>query len=131
MATKGTNAKIKELKGIKPEKITDEQLKKVQDTVNSLNRSQLEIGSMEIKKHEMMHHIAGLRDGLTHSFVPFRIKLSKRVQRPAKTSPDRNSYRELGRNSRENQVPQRKNFSLVLSNHPLMRETLSKKTAKL
>ena len=62
---KGTNAKIKELKGIKPEKITDEQLKKVQDTVNNLNRSQLEIGSMEIKKHEMMHQIAGLRDGLT------------------------------------------------------------------
>jgi hypothetical protein len=62
---KGTNAKIKELKGIKPEKITDEQLKKVQDTVNNLNRSQLEIGSMEIKKHEMMHQIAGLRDNLT------------------------------------------------------------------
>ena len=62
---KGTNAKIKELKGIKPEKITEDQLKKVQDTVNNLNRSQLEIGSMEIKKHEMMHQIAGLRDGLT------------------------------------------------------------------
>ena len=62
---KGTNAKIKELKGIKPEKITDEQLKKVQDTVNNLNRSQLEIGSMEIKKHEMMHQVAGLRDELT------------------------------------------------------------------
>ena len=62
---KGTNAKIKELKGIKPEKITDEQLKKVQDTVNSLNRSQLEIGSMEVKKHELMHNIAGLRDELT------------------------------------------------------------------
>ena len=62
---KGTNAKIKELKGIKPEKITDEQLKKVQDTVNSLNRSQLEIGSIELKKHEMMHQIAGLKDELT------------------------------------------------------------------
>jgi len=62
---KGTNAKIKELKSIKAEKITDEQLKKVQDTVNNLNRSQLEIGSMEIKKHEMMHQIAGLRDSLT------------------------------------------------------------------
>ena len=62
--TKGTNAKIKELKGIKPEKITDEQLKKVQDTVNNLNRSQLEIGSMEIKKHELMHQVAGLRDEL-------------------------------------------------------------------
>jgi hypothetical protein len=65
MATKGTNAKIKELKGIKPEKITDEQLKKVQDTVNNINRAQLEIGSVELKKHEMMHQIAGLRDELT------------------------------------------------------------------
>ena len=65
MAAKGTNAKIKELKGIKPEKITAEQLKRVQDTVNSINRAQLEIGSVELKKHEMMHQIAGLRDGLT------------------------------------------------------------------
>ena len=62
--TKGTNAKIKELKGVKPEKITDEQLKKVQDTVNNLNRSQIEIGSMEVKKHELMHQVAGLRDEL-------------------------------------------------------------------
>ena len=62
---KGTNAKIKELKGVKPEKITDKQLKKVQDTVNSINRAQLEIGSVELKKHEMMHQIAGLRDELT------------------------------------------------------------------
>ena len=63
--TKGTNSKIKELKGIKPETITDEQLKKVQDTVNNLNRSQLEIGSMEIKKHELMNQVAGSRDELT------------------------------------------------------------------
>ena len=63
--TKGTNAKIKELKGIKPEKITAEQLDKVQNTVNSINRAQLEIGSMELKKHEMLHQIAGLRDELT------------------------------------------------------------------
>ena len=62
---KGTNAKIKELKGVKPEKVTDEQLKKVQDTVNNMNRSQLEIGSMELRKHDLLHGIAGLRDELT------------------------------------------------------------------
>ena len=61
---KGTSKKIKELKGIKPERITDEQLKKVQDTVNSINRAQLEIGSMEVK-NELMHNIAGARDVLT------------------------------------------------------------------
>jgi len=49
----------------KPEKITDEELKKVQETVNGLNRAQLEIGSMELKKHEIMHQMAALRDGLT------------------------------------------------------------------
>ena len=65
MGAKGTNTKIKELKGIKPENITDEQLKKVQDSVNNINRAQLEIGSVELKKHEMMHQIAGLRDELT------------------------------------------------------------------
>ena len=62
---KGTSRKIKELKGIKAEKITDEQLTKVQDTVNGINRTQLEIGSIEVKKHEMMHNIASLRDQLT------------------------------------------------------------------
>ena len=52
---KGTSKKIKELKGIKPEKITDEQLEKVQSTVNDINRTKLEIGSLEMRKHEMAH----------------------------------------------------------------------------
>ena len=56
--------KIVELKP-KAEKITAEQLDKVQSTVNNINRAQLEIGSVELKKHEMMHQIAGLRDELT------------------------------------------------------------------
>ena len=60
--TKGTNAKIKELKGIKPEKITDEQLKKVQDVINDINRSQMEVGSMETKKHAIMHHKTALQE---------------------------------------------------------------------
>jgi len=60
-----TTAKIKELTGVKPEKITDEQLEKVQNTVNTINRAQLELGSMELKKHELTHHIAGVRDELS------------------------------------------------------------------
>jgi hypothetical protein len=59
-----TKEKIVDLKA-KTEKITDEQLTKVQDTVNSINRAQLEIGNIEVRKHEMMHQIAGLRDNLT------------------------------------------------------------------
>ncbi len=59
-----TKEKIVDLKS-KPEKITDEQLKKVQETVNTINRAQIELGSMELKKHEMLHQLAGVKDGLT------------------------------------------------------------------
>tara|TARA_R110000737_G_scaffold28890_1_gene47340 strand:+ start:187 stop:492 length:306 start_codon:yes stop_codon:yes gene_type:complete len=60
--TKGTNAKIKELKGIKAEKITDEQLEKVQNVINEINRTQMEIGQMESKKHAMLHHVSVLQE---------------------------------------------------------------------
>ena len=45
-----TTAKIKELTGVKPEKITDDQLKEVQDLINNINRSQMELGQIETKK---------------------------------------------------------------------------------
>jgi len=48
----------------KAEKITEGQLKKVQKTINGINRAQMELGQMEIQKHEMMHNVAGLRDEL-------------------------------------------------------------------
>ena len=41
----------------KAEKITDEQLKEVQDVINEINRLQMEIGLMETKKHSILHHI--------------------------------------------------------------------------
>ena len=60
--TKGTNAKIKELKGIKAEKITDEQLEKVQNVINEINRTQMEVGQIESKKHAMLHHVSVLQE---------------------------------------------------------------------
>ena len=62
---KNTSAKIKELKGIKPEKITAEQLEKVQETVNTINRAQMEVGSMELKKHALVHQINVVQEKLT------------------------------------------------------------------
>ena len=62
--TKGTSAKIKELKGVKPEKITDEQLKEVQELINNINRSQMELGQIETKKHAMLHHISALQEAV-------------------------------------------------------------------
>ena len=62
--TKGTNSKIKELKGVKPEKVTDEQLKEVQQLINDINRNQMELGQMETKKHAVLHHISSLQEGV-------------------------------------------------------------------
>ena len=59
-------AKKEKVVDLKPkaEKITEKQLKKVQDTVNNINRAQLELGAMELKKHEISHQVAGLKDEL-------------------------------------------------------------------
>ena len=62
--TKGTNAKIKELTGKKSEKITDKQLEKVQTLINDINRSQIELGQMETKKHAILHHISSLQEAI-------------------------------------------------------------------
>ena len=62
--TKGTNAKIKELKGIKPEKVTDEQLQKIQGIVDKINQTQMNIGQLEARKHQALHFLAGTNDEL-------------------------------------------------------------------
>ena len=61
---KGTNSKIKELKGIKPEKITDEQLQAVQKLINDINRAQMELGQIETKKHAILHSVSALQEGI-------------------------------------------------------------------
>ncbi len=60
---KNTSKKIKELKGVKPEKITDKQLKKV--LISSVNKLQMEVGIMESRKHNALHNIAGINDQIT------------------------------------------------------------------
>ena len=55
---KNTTKKIKELKAEKPSKITNEELNQVQSVINDMNRAQLEIGSIETRKHSLLHHIS-------------------------------------------------------------------------
>jgi len=58
MATK------EEVVDLKPTKITDEQLKSIQEVVSSINRGQMELGSMEVKKHNLMHQINNIQEEL-------------------------------------------------------------------
>ena len=57
--------KTPKVKDLRPEKITDEQLKKVQTTVSNLNRHQMELGQLETRKHELLHNVAGIKDEFT------------------------------------------------------------------
>ena len=68
---KNTTKKIKELKTEKPSKITNEELNQVQSVINDINRAQLEIGSIESKKHSLLHHTATLQEKLGEMQIEF------------------------------------------------------------
>jgi len=58
-------AKRKTKKVEKATKITNEELNKVQSIINNINRAQLEIGSFESKKHNLLHHVGIMQDELS------------------------------------------------------------------
>ena len=64
-------AKRKTKKVEKPSKITNEELNQVQSVINDVNRAQLEIGSFESKKHNLLHHVAQLQEKLGELQVGF------------------------------------------------------------
>jgi|TARA_R100000482_G_C5007979_1_gene94400 hypothetical protein len=51
-------------KASKPKKITNEELNKLQDTVNIINKAQMQIGMLQSNIHQLLHHIAGKNDEL-------------------------------------------------------------------
>ena len=60
-------AKKEKVVDLKPktEKVTEEQLKKIQDLVDRINRTQMNIGQLESRKHQALHFLAGINDELT------------------------------------------------------------------
>ena len=59
-----TSKKIKELNGIKPEKVTDEQLRKIKEVVDRINNTTMSLGQLEARKHQALHYLAGVNDEL-------------------------------------------------------------------
>ena len=49
----------------RPEKVTDEQLTKIQTAVNGVSNHQVEIGRMETRKHQLLHNLIQLQDQLS------------------------------------------------------------------
>ena len=64
MATKTKTKETEIIDFSKPEKISKEHLEEVQRVVNGINRAQLDIGQLEVKKHSALHFIAERNDEL-------------------------------------------------------------------
>jgi len=62
---KNTSKKIKELRGEKPTKISNEHLNKMQNIINNINRGQMEIGTLETRKHALLKHVINFQEELT------------------------------------------------------------------
>ena len=67
----------------KAEKITDEQLKMLQQVVNDNNAIQFKVGALEAQKHELMHKQVGvqekivqLQDTFSEEYGTFDINLT-------------------------------------------------------
>ena len=49
-----TTAKIKELTGVKPEKIDEQELAQLQSSVKTIDQLTHEVGTIEVRKHALM-----------------------------------------------------------------------------
>lgn len=64
-------------------KIKDEQLKQLQDQVNTINQNQLKIGSLETQKHTLIHNgvelqnqLRGIQDELEKEYGKVSVNIS-------------------------------------------------------
>tara|TARA_R100000278_G_C5471906_1_gene164784 strand:+ start:1221 stop:1487 length:267 start_codon:yes stop_codon:yes gene_type:complete len=57
-------AKRKTPKAAKPAKISNEHLNEMQKIINNLNRAQMEIGSLETRKHAILDHVVSFQGEL-------------------------------------------------------------------
>ena len=46
---------------LKPQNVTEEDLKNLQNLVNAMNRAQMEVGNLETRKHSILHQVTGLQ----------------------------------------------------------------------
>jgi len=64
MAKTKTKKETEVIDFTKPEKISQEHLDEVQKVVNAINRAQLDLGQMDVRKHSALHFIAERNDEL-------------------------------------------------------------------
>lgn len=58
-------AKKEKTVDLKPAKVTNEELAMIQEVISDLNEGQMQVGSLELRKHELLHQLANIKNKLT------------------------------------------------------------------
>ena len=58
-------AKQEKLVDLKPAKVTNEELAMIQEVIGDWNEGQMQVGSLELRKHELLHQLANVKNKLT------------------------------------------------------------------
>ena len=54
--------KTPKVKDLRPQKVTAEELKRLQELVNMVRQGEMQLGSIETKKHSLLHQITGVQE---------------------------------------------------------------------
>jgi hypothetical protein len=55
-------AKKEKVVDLKPTSITAEELKRLQELVNLINRGEMQVGNLEAKKHALLHQVISIQE---------------------------------------------------------------------
>ena len=54
--------KTPKVKDLRPQNVTAEELKKLQELVNLVTKGEIQVGSLEVKKHSLLHQIVAVQE---------------------------------------------------------------------
>jgi hypothetical protein len=54
--------KTPKVKDLRPQKVTAEELKRLQELVNMVRQGEMQLGNIETKKHSLLHQITGVQE---------------------------------------------------------------------
>ena len=54
--------KTPKVQDLKPQKVTAEELKQLQELINLIRQGEMQLGNLETKKHGLLHQIVGVQE---------------------------------------------------------------------
>ena len=54
--------KTPKVKDLRPQNVTAEELKQLQELVNAIRQGEMQLGNIETKKHSLLHQITGVQE---------------------------------------------------------------------